>query len=344
MQLFNTIYGRNLVAELPLILPRPYLVVSMDDLWPRFAPAFDDGLAAAHLVRTLERDELEAIVRDELPACEAVVGLGGGQAIDVAKFVAMRRRVPLFQVPTALSVNAPFGHRTAIRTDGVVRYRGWVVPEAVFVDYDVVQAAPALLNRAGVCDVFCYHTARHDWQLAERTGNVEPKWRWDPQWADAAKHVLDSCLAAVGDIHECTEHGVRTLMEGLRWGGAAFANAGWNPRPIEGAEHFFFYSLEHLTRRHYVHGQPVCLGILLISALQENEPDRIRRAIDAVGVPYLPEDMGATWDEVFEALERMPEAVERGDLWWTIASHRPVDREFCERAREWLTTPGAAWG
>ena len=33
---FTTVFGRGLVEELPLILPRPYLVVTMADLWPRF--------------------------------------------------------------------------------------------------------------------------------------------------------------------------------------------------------------------------------------------------------------------------------------------------------------------
>jgi glycerol dehydrogenase-like iron-containing ADH family enzyme len=317
MQLFNTIYGRNLVGELPRILGRPYVVVSMDDLWPMFADSFDDSLVGPHL--------------------------GGGQAIDVAKFIAWRRRLPLFQVPTALSVNAPFGHRTAVRTDGVVRYIGWIVPEAVFVDFDVIQGAPLLLNRSGVADVFCYHTARFDWELAERAGRVEAKWRYDAQWAQRATDVLDSVLAALDDVRDCTEHGIRTLMEALRWGGAAFANAGWNPRPIEGAEHFFFYALEHLTRKHFIHGQPVGLGILLVSALQGNEPDRIRAALDAVGVPYQPEDMGITWDDAAAALADMPAAVERGGLWYTIASERLVDDEFVEKARAWLATPGGRW-
>ena len=96
--------------------------------------------------------------------------MGGGQAVDVAKFVAWRRRLPLFQVPTAMSVNAPFGHRAGLRVDGVVRYLGWAIPEAVYVDFDVVRGAPALLNRSGVGDVLCYHTAHFDWRLAHEHG------------------------------------------------------------------------------------------------------------------------------------------------------------------------------
>ena len=35
-QLFNTVYGRNLVAEVPAVVFRPYAVITMPDLWPRF--------------------------------------------------------------------------------------------------------------------------------------------------------------------------------------------------------------------------------------------------------------------------------------------------------------------
>ena len=227
MQLFNTVYGRNLIAEIPAILPRPYLVVTMEDLWPLLGAPLADS-ADVHFVRTLDRDELETIIAG-LPACEAVVGLGGGQAIDVAKFVASRRRVPLFQVPTSMSVNAPFGHRAAVRIDGVVRYVGWKVPEAVFVDYDVVQRRRRLLNRTGVGDIFCYHTAHWDWKFAREHGRCEPKWRYDEVWEARARAVLDSVMDGLDEIRECTELGIRTLMEGLRWGGAAYAKRRLEP-------------------------------------------------------------------------------------------------------------------
>ena len=95
----------------------------MDDLWPMFSRYFsaDDGLGGVHLVRTLDVDELGDIVASELPDAEAVIGLGVGQAIDMAKFVAWKRRIPLFQVPTAMTVNAPFCHRAGLRTGPVGR-------------------------------------------------------------------------------------------------------------------------------------------------------------------------------------------------------------------------------
>lgn len=336
-ELFHAVYGRGLVQELPAIAHRPYLVVTMEDLWSTFEPLLSKGRGDVHIVETLQRSRLDSIA-DELPPHASVIGLGGGRALDVAKYLVWRRPVPLFLVPTSTSVNAAFGQRAAVREEGLIRYVGWSVPEAVYVDFDVIRAAPADLNRSGVGDIFCYHTAHWDWAMANERGLTEPRWPYRREQVDEARTVLDRVLAAVDEIHAVSDEGIRTLMEAHRWGGAAFNNAGWNPRPIEGAEHFVFYSLEEVTGKAFIHGQAVCLGILLMSALQENDPEGIRKAIDRVGVGYRPEDMGVTWDDVARALRQLPEYVQRAGLWYTVASDRPITEKFIDYTREWLSS------
>ncbi len=66
-QLFNTVYGRGLVPELKNSVHRPYLVVTMEDLWPRFADEFDEHLVGPLFVGSLEREDLDRTIRD-LPA------------------------------------------------------------------------------------------------------------------------------------------------------------------------------------------------------------------------------------------------------------------------------------
>jgi glycerol dehydrogenase-like iron-containing ADH family enzyme len=334
-ELFQTVYGRGLVPELRTFVHRPYLVVTMDDLWPRFAGDFDDGLVGPLLVTDLERSALETIVAG-LPRCEAVIGLGGGQALDVAKYVAWKRRLPLFQVPTALSVNAAWGHRAAVRVDGVVRYVGFAVPEAVYVDYDVVRSAPIDLNRSGVGDVLCYWTGHWDWKMAADVGRVEARWPYDEGLVAEARVALDRVIDAADEIHAVSDAGIRAMAESLRWGGAAFHNAGWNPRHIEGAEHFVFYNLEYVTGKHFLHGQPVTLGVLLMSDLQGNDPERIKAIADRIGVRYRPEEMGVTWDDVGEALRTLRPFVEKAGLWYTVASERPIREDWIARMRAWL--------
>jgi glycerol dehydrogenase-like iron-containing ADH family enzyme len=337
---FPTIFGRGLVEELPNFVHRPYLVVTMEDLWDRFAPAFGEGLGGVHLVHTLDVD---ALTRTDLPHHCAVIGLGGGQAVDVAKFFAWTGRLPLFQVPTAMTVNAPFGHRAGLRTGDRVRYLGYAVPEAVYVDFDVIQRAPEALNRSGVGDVLCYHTAHHDWRLARDQGREEERWPYDERLVAAARQRLDAVLDRLDDIHDVTEEGIRTLMLAHRWGGSTFHDSGWNPRHIEGVEHFFFYNLERLTGRHFIHGQPVGLGIYAGALLQENEPERILGALHRAGVDIRPEAMGVTWDDAAEAMTTLRDYVRTAGLWFTIADVRPVDDGFVGRVRRGVEELYGQW-
>jgi glycerol-1-phosphate dehydrogenase [NAD(P)+] len=334
-ELFTTIYGRRLVSELPSYVHRPYLVVTMADLWPRFADEFDDSLVGPLLVTTLERRDLDRIVAD-LPPFAAVIGLGGGQALDVAKYAAWARQKPLFQVPTVMSVNAAWAHRAAVRTNGVVRYVAWAIPEAVYVDFDVIRSAPVELNRSGVGDILCYHTAHWDWAMARDRGKLEPQWPYDERLVAEANVALQRVIDHADEIRDVTDNGIWALTESLRWGGPAFHNAGWNPRHIEGAEHFVFYALEYLTHRPFTHGQIVALGVLLMSELQGNRPEWIKEVIDRIGVPYRPEQMGITWDQVADALRILPQHVERAGLWYTVASERPVTEAYIARVRSWL--------
>jgi glycerol-1-phosphate dehydrogenase [NAD(P)+] len=339
---FRTVFGRGLVEELPIVAPPPYLVVTMADLWPRFEPALREGLAAVWLVDTLEIDAVAARI-GTLPDFESIIGLGGGQAIDVAKFVAWRTRRPLFQVPTAMTVNAPFGHRAGLRRDGIVRYVGFAVPEAVYVDIDVIRSAPAALNRSGIGDILCYRTAHVDWALARDLGREEARWPYDPALVAAARARLDTVLDDLDEIRAVSERGIRTLMGAHRWGGATFHDSGWNPRHIEGVEHFLFYNLERRTGRHFIHGQPVGLGVYAGAVLQDDTPDDVLRILLRAGVDVRPAAMGVSWDDVGEALRTLGSFVREAGLWFTVADVRPVDEALVRRIRDGVEDAYAGW-
>ncbi len=342
MSEFPTVFGRALIERIPEFVHRPYLVVTMEDLWPSFRDRLTDGLAGVHLVDTLELSELDEI-EPFVAEAASVVGLGGGQAIDVAKYLAWKRRLPLFQVATSMTVNAPFGHRAGLRVEGIVRYLGYAVPEAVYVDFDVIRSAPPELNRSGVGDILCYHTAHRDWQIAAELGQSEPQWPYDPDLVQQARLRLESVLGDLDEIRNVTDDGIRTLMGAHRWGGATFHDSGWNPRHIEGMEHFVFYNLERITGRHFIHGQPVGLGIYIGSLLQDNEADKMLDALHRVGVDIRPEAMGVSWDDVEEAVSTLPSFVEEAGLWFTAASAGPVPTDLVRRARTGIVEKYGDW-
>jgi glycerol-1-phosphate dehydrogenase [NAD(P)+] len=338
---FPTVFGRNLVEELNSFVHRPFLVVTMEDLWPKFERQFDARICRPYIVRSVEEQVLEkdaAVLRD----CEAIVGLGGGQAIDAAKFLAWKRRLPLFQVPTALSVNAVYGQRSGVRIDGRVRYVGWAVPESVFIDYDIILSAPAHMNYSGIGDILCFHTGVLDWQYATKVGKCEVKWPFDSTLADQSLAKVQNVLDHRDDIRNLTEVGIHVLVDGLKWG-TSYHGAGWNPRHIEGIDHFVFYALERLTGRKFLHGQPVCLGVYVGCLLHDARAEEMLEVIHDIGLDIRPEAMGLTWDDVTQALCGIRRFVQEAGLWHSIAHDVDIDPPFVNRVRSEIEALYGRW-
>jgi len=236
----------------------------------------------------------------------------------VAKWFAWRRNLPLFQAPTALSVNAVYPHRSGVRDGGKVIYRGYAVPECVFIDYDVLRAAPRHLNWSGIGDILCFRTGVLDWQYARDNGKVEAKWPYDQDLADQSLSKVQSIIDNIDGIRAMTDAGIDALVDGLKWG-TSFQGSGWCPRHIEGTDHFLFYTLEKQTGKKFLHGQPVGLGIVVGSMLHEQGADEMLDTIAGIGLDVRPQAMGLNWDQAIEGLTGMRAYVNTLPLWHSMA-------------------------
>ena len=248
-----------------------------------------------------------------LPDVEVVVGIGGGMVMDAAKHVAWRRSLPLVLAPSIVSADACVTNTIAVRRNDAVKYDGFVVPEAILVDFDLIHTAPLELNRAGVGDLISIHTALFDWRLGADRGQAV----FDAAVGSRSAAVLDRIEAMADEIGQVTDAALELIMRAYAEINALCLQVR-HSQLQEGSEHYFAYHLETVAGHGFVHGEVLSLGTVLMSTLQGNDPERARRILARSRVEWNLERLGVSQADVVRALVELPAFVRSAGLPYSI--------------------------
>lgn len=226
----------------------------------------------------------------------SIYSVGGGLAVDAAKYMAKSLSAPLICLPTTLSVDAFLTGTSGVRHRGCVQYIETRPPYRLVVDFDVLAVAPPPIRAAGICDVVSIATALWDWELAAEKGLNPEGMELIPWVADAAQAILEGALECAEAAGAGDEDGLKQLLDCLALE-VRLCNQIGHSRPVEGSEHYFAYSVENLMSPRRSHGSLVGPGILLMSDFQEQDSEVLERALRDCHIPLddIPEDvLGAT--------------------------------------------------
>jgi glycerol dehydrogenase-like iron-containing ADH family enzyme len=302
-----------------------YALITMEELWPMVESRFTRLPSTVLFVRELDWYRLEAMEK-ALPEVGAVVGLGGGVAQDAAKYVGWRRHIPVDEFISITSVDASVTKSIAARSGGHVTYIGYIVPRNVYVDYQLIQSAPARLNRSGVGDILCSHTALWDWKFShEQTGEA-----YDPEAVKAMKDWMERIRSHADHIREVTPPGIRTVMEAFEDISIICRRFG-SSRPQEASDHTFAYNAEFQTGKNFLHGELVALGAWVMANLQENDPDYLVESYTRTGILWQPEDIGLTRGEFIQTLSTLNWYQSNFGRRFSVLNQRKIDETFTQR-------------
>jgi glycerol-1-phosphate dehydrogenase [NAD(P)+] len=321
-------FGAGALNELGSELGR-FLVTTMEVPWRLAGPRLRPKPAAVLLVESMEIETLERQFAT-VPEVDTVLAIGGGQAIDLGKYIAWKRGLRLVSVPTILSVDAFVTPAAGVRRGHRVEYVGQTSPDPLVIDYDLIRTAPPELNIAGVGDLLSIQTACFDWELAERAGRSE--YHFQAQDVAKARMILGDTMAKAEAIRACTDEGLRAIVEGYMRVNTICLPAG-HYRVEEGSEHYLFYELEERLGRPFIHGWIVGLGVHLLSRLQEHRHTEAVAFMEAVGLRYQPADLRIRREDLTAALLNLSRYVEgRRDLWYTVIHEQPITPSWVESA------------
>jgi len=283
-------------------------------------------------VLMVENMQLETIERqlESVGEVDTVLGVGGGQAIDLAKYIAWKRQLPLVTLPTVLSVDAFVTPAAGIRRGHRVDYVGESSPNPLVIDYDVLRTAPPELNIAGVGDLLSIHTACFDWELAHMAGASE--YPFSQRDVDAARQILSAVMRQAAAIREGTDEGLQAIVDGYMRVNTICLPAG-HYRVEEGSEHYLFYELEERLQRPFIHGWIVGLGVHLLSRLQGNQHEEAVAFMEEVGLPHQPSDLEIRKEDLRASLLALNDYIRsRSDLWYTVLNQREITQAWVDDA------------
>ncbi|WP_328718205.1 iron-containing alcohol dehydrogenase family protein [Streptomyces sp. NBC_00247] len=233
---------------------------------------------------------------------DAVVGLGGGKIIDVAKYAAARVGLPLVAVATNLSHDGLCSPVATLDNDNGRGSYGVPTPIAVVIDLDVVRRAPARYIRSGIGDAVSNISCVADWELAQRVNGEEV----DGLAAAMARQAGEAVLRHPGGIAD--DEFLKVLAEGLVLTGISMAVAG-DSRPASGACHEINHAFDLLhPARAASHGEQVGLGACFAMHLRgaAEQSQQMAVVFRRHGLPVLPEEIGFTADEFVEVVDFAP--------------------------------------
>jgi glycerol-1-phosphate dehydrogenase [NAD(P)+] len=293
----KTTYGDGILASEVDRLD-DFVVATDEVAWRLYQGHFPRQPVQVLTPDTLEQSDLDGMA-STMPEGVEIIGLGGGSAIDAAKYFAYRRGKTPILVPTITSSNAQFSDFISVRRQGRpfgFKKDGW--PRQIIVDYDLIRTADARLNRAGYGDLLFLQTALNDWRTSAKTGKGPPV---DPELEEDITEMMRLAMENASEIGSVSRQGIEVLMRLFEeYTKLIMANPS---KPIDaGAEHLFAWNLEGVTARHFIHGEIVALGIFICSYLQKSHHNELKRALAEAEVAYRPSQIGVSWDEIEETL------------------------------------------
>lgn len=256
---------------------------------------------------------------------QAVVGIGGGKVIDVAKYVSYLRKMQFISVPTSTSSDG-FSSSSASLT---VNNRRNSVPAkmayGIIVDLDVLKSAPDKFIYSGIGDMVSKITAVYDWGYEGKTVNATV----DDFAVMIAKKAVNSFVRTpFTDIHDNLF--LRELVDSLAMSGIANEIAGGSS-PTSGSEHLISHALDKILETPQLHGVQVGVATYVMALVHDHRYKRINQVFTDTGFWDYVETLNLNVEDYEKAIDMAPSIKPNRHVYLHEENYRKLAKEFLRK-------------
>ena len=284
-------------------------------------------------IDVLEYQELDTVRLEDLTSLafsmpaktQAVIGIGGGNVIDAAKYCGFLRNLAFISIPTSASSDGFSSASASLLVEG----RRTSVPArlayGIVVDTQIIKSAPKKFIYSGIGDMVSKITALYDWKFEEEHGYGKVN---DFATMIAKKAVNSFVRTPFESIEE--DLFIKELLDSLAMSGIANEIAG-SSAPTSGSEHLISHALDKMLEQPQLHGIQVGIATYLMSVVQDHRYKRVNTIFTQTGF----------WDFVKTLEMRHVDFEQAIDLAPSIKPFRYTylhEQEYRDRAKEVLAT------
>ncbi|EHJ01307.1 Glycerol-1-phosphate dehydrogenase (NAD(P)(+)) [Clostridium sp. DL-VIII] len=208
---------------------------------------------------------------------EALIGVGGGKAIDAVKYMSFLKKIPFISIPTSTSNDGFSSAGASLLVNGRRMSLPAKTPYGIIVDIDVIKGAPEKFIFSGIGDLISNITALHDWKFEEENGKAIID---DFATMISKKAVNSFVRTEFKSIKD--DLFLKELVDSLTLNGISMEIAG-DSSPASGSEHLISHALDKFLEHPELHGIQVGIATYIMAKVQDHRSERITKVLKETG-------------------------------------------------------------